>query len=145
MNMPLAGLDTAQNACNAVDHGLLGNGRANDQPALAALVERLGQEVARDRRPRVIYCPPGEYLIADATTVWKSGVSLLGAGAGATRFVLANAGNPSQPVALARFTEQMDGASRQNALYDCSFMNFEVDGSRVQLPKYDPHAKALDL
>jgi len=145
MGMPLVGLDTAQNAHNALEHGLLGNGSANDQPALAALVERLGGEVKRDGRPRVIYCPPGEYLIADATTVWRSGVSLVGAGAGATRFLLANAGNPGQPVALARFTEQMDGASTENHLSDCSFMNFEVDGSRVQLPKYDPHAKALDL
>jgi hypothetical protein len=145
MGMPLTGLDTPQHAHNALEHGLLGNGSANDQPALAALVERLGREVARDHRPRVIYCPPGEYLIADATTVWRSGVSLVGAGAGATRFLLANAGNPSQPVALARFTEQMDGASAKNHLSDCSFMNLEVDGSRVQLPKYDPHAKALDL
>src|SRR3954465_9085834 len=73
MGMPLVGLDTAQNAHNALEHGLLGNGSANDQPALAALVERLGGEVKRDGRPRVIYCPPGEYLIAEATTGRRGG------------------------------------------------------------------------
>src|SRR5436305_11426916 len=137
MGMPLVGLDNAQNAHNPREHGLLGNGSANDQPALAALVERLGREVKRDGRPRVIYCPPGEYLIADVTTVWKSGVSLVGAGAGATRFLLANPGNGGKAVALARFNEKLDGAGTKNPLVDCSFMNFEVDGSRVQLGKYD--------
>ena len=48
-------------------------------------------------------------------------------------------------MALARFNEQLDGANVKNHLADCSFMNFEVDGSRVQLAKYDTHAKALDL
>ena len=85
--------------CNAREHGLVGNGTTNDQPALAALVERLGREFQRDRRPRVIYCPPGEYLIADEVTVWRSGVSLIGASAGATRFVLANPGS-GKPVPL---------------------------------------------
>src|SRR5512138_2551762 len=93
MNLPIGGLDPGHDVCNARERGLVGNGRANDQPALAALVESLGRECAKDGRPRVIYCPPGEYLIADATTVWKSGVSLTGAGPGATRFVLANTGS----------------------------------------------------
>jgi pectate lyase-like protein len=145
MGMPLVGIDTPQNAHNALEHGLVANGRANDQPALAALVERLGREVARDGRPRVIYCPPGEYLIADATTIWRSGVSLVGAGAGATRFVLANPGNGGMAVALARFNDELDGASTKNHLADCSFMNFEIDGSRVRLAKYDTRAKGLDL
>src|SRR2546423_5212363 len=144
MNMPVFGLDNSANACNAREHGLVGDGRANDQPALAALVARLGQEVAGDGRPRVIYCPTGEFRIADVTTVWKSGVSLVGAGA-TTRFVLANPGNGGKAVALARFNEKLDGASIKNHLADCSFMNFEVDGSRVQLSKYDTRAKALDL
>jgi len=145
MAMPLTGLDTAHNACNALEHGLLGNGRANDQPALATLVERLGREVERDGRPRVIYCPPGEYLLADATTIWRSGVSLVGAGAGPTRFLLANPKNGGKAVALARFNDKLDGASTKNHLADCSFMNFEVDGSDVRLQEYDTRAKALDL
>src|SRR5438067_9324673 len=142
MNMPVFGVGNTENACNAREHGLVGDARTNDQPALAALVDRLGQEVARDGRPRVIYCPPGEYLIADVTTIWKSGVSLVGAGAGATRFLLANPGNDGKAMALARFNEKVDGASTKNHLADCSFMNFEVDGSRVQLSKYDTRAKA---
>jgi hypothetical protein len=145
MNMPLAGIDPAHDVCNARDNGLVGNGAANDQPALAALVEQLGRAYAGDRRPRVLYCPPGEYLIADATTVWKSGVSLVGAGAGATRFILSNDARPGEIVALARFTEHLDGAGPQNHLADCSFASFETDGSRVRLPKYDPRAKGIDL
>lgn len=48
-------------------------------------------------------------------------------------------------MALAGFTEQKNGASRENHLADCMFFNFEIDGSRVRLAKYDPHPKGLDL
>ncbi len=142
MNMPIAGVDPSHGVCNAREHGLVGNGGANDQPALAALVEQLGREYKKDGRPRVLYCPPGEYLIADATTIWKSGVSLLGAGAGATRFVLSADG---KAVSLARFNEKLDGAGPDNPLVDCTFSMFEIDGSRVQLGSYDPRAKGLDM
>ena len=145
MNLPLAALQAPDDVYNAREHGLAGNGVTNDQPALAALVARLGAAYAKDGRPRVIYCPPGEYLIADATTVWASGVSLTGAGAGATRFILANPGARNAPVALARYNEQLDGAGAQRPLIDCTFGSFEIDGSRVELPRYDTHAKALDL
>ena len=145
MNLPVAALYGPEDVCNARENGLLGNGVTNDQPALAALVARLGAAVAKDGRPRVIYCPPGEYLIADACTVWASGVSLVGAGAGATRFLLANPGKRNVAVSLARYSEQYDGASAKAPLVDCSFANFEVDGARIELAKYDTHAKALDL
>ncbi|MFF5219012.1 right-handed parallel beta-helix repeat-containing protein [Micromonospora sp. NPDC000442] len=72
--------------CDAREHGLTGDGTTNDQPALAALVDQLGDAFAADGRARVIYCPPGVYAIRDAGTVWRSGVSLMGAGPGATRF-----------------------------------------------------------
>jgi hypothetical protein len=127
---------------SAQDYGLAGDGATNDQPALAALVDELGDACARDGRPRVIYCPPGIYRIHGKTTVWRSGVSLVGAGEGATRFVLESDGNA---VALAGFTKQQHGASRQNVLRDLCFFNFEIDGSRVRLEKYDPRAKGLDL
>jgi hypothetical protein len=129
-------------AWNARQYGLAGDGQTNDQPALAAMVDELGRACAKDGRPRVIYCPPGVYRIADATTVWRSGISLTGAGEGATRFVLESDG---KPIALAGFTKQQHGASRDNHLADCMFFNFEIDGSRVKLDKYDPHAKGLDL
>jgi hypothetical protein len=127
---------------NAREHGLAGDGRTNDQPALAALVDELGRACAADGRPRVIHCPPGVYRIAGQTTAWRSGVSLTGAGEGATRFVLESDGSP---IALAGFTQRQHGASRNNHLADCMFYNFEIDGSRVKLQKYDPHAKGLDL
>jgi hypothetical protein len=128
--------------CNARDHGLVGDGKVNDQPALAALVGELGRACEADGLPRVIHCPPGAYRISGDTTVWRSGVSLTGAGEGATRFVLESDG---KPIALAGFTKQQHGASRENHLADCMFFNFEIDGSGVKLDKYDPHAKGLDL
>src|SRR3954462_3012241 len=142
MNRPLRAeqLRNPRDVCNARDYGLSGDGTANDQPALQALVDELGHACKADRLPRVIYCPPGVYRIAGTTTAWRSGVSLVGAGEGATRFVLEGDGNA---VALAGFTKQQHGASRQNALRDVCFFNFEIDGSRVRLEKYDPRAKGL--
>gem|GEM_PF-1770165 len=130
---------------NARDYGVAGDGVTNDQPALAALVEQLGAAYAADRVPRVIYCPPGVYSVRDQSIVWRSGVSLIGAGAGATRFVLANPGKPNTPVVLAAFTAQQHGASRENHLADCTFASFEIDGAKVDLERYDPLAKGLGL
>ena len=144
MNQPIVRpheLHNPHESWNARDYGLAGDGEANDQPALAALVDELGRACARDGRPRVIYCPPGVYRIVGETTVWRSGVSLLGAGEGATRFVLES----DKSMSLAGFTAQHHGASRDNHLADCMFFNFEIDGSRVKLDKYDPHAKGLNL
>jgi hypothetical protein len=144
MNRPVLHADDLRNPrelWNARDHGLTGDGSTNDQPAFAALVAELGRACAADGRPRVIYCPPGVYRIAGESTSWRSGVSLQGAGEGATRFVLEG----DKPVSLARFIKDEEGASRENHLADCCFFNFEIDGSRVKLDKYDPRAKGLDL
>ena len=111
----LAGIhDTVVNDVVATDpfvyntrhHGLAGDGVANDQPALQALVDGLGAAYAIDGQPRTIYCPSGVYSIRDRGTVWRSGVSLIGAGAGAgaTRFVLSNPENIESPTPLAYFT-----------------------------------------
>ncbi|BCL12322.1 hypothetical protein GCM10017556_00610 [Micromonospora sagamiensis] len=131
--------------CNARDHGLTGDGRTNDQPALAALVNRLGDVFAANGRAQVIYCPPGVYAIRDAGTVWRSGVSLVGAGPGATRFVLSNEGNRAEPVPLAFFTAQLHGASPDHHLAYCTFADFEIDGSGVASADYNPLAKGLGL
>ncbi|TQJ23464.1 pectate lyase-like protein [Micromonospora sp. A202] len=139
---PVAG---APLLCDAQDHGLTGNGTTNDQPALAALVDQLGDAFAADGRARVIYCPPGVYAIRDAATVWRSGVSLMGAGPGATRFVLSNEGNRSQAVPLAFYTAQLHGASPDRHLAYCTFADFEIDGSGVAQSAYDPLAKGLGL
>ncbi|GAB2942144.1 right-handed parallel beta-helix repeat-containing protein [Micromonospora polyrhachis] len=131
--------------CDAREHGLAGDGSTNDQPALAALVDRLGAAYAADGRPRVIHCPAGVYSIRDAGTVWRSGVSLTGAGPGVTRFVLSNPGAPTNPTPLAFFTTVQHGAGRDNHIADCTFAGFEIDGSGVTLPGYDVLAKGLGL
>jgi hypothetical protein len=130
---------------NAVERGLAGDGVANDQPALADLVQQLGDAYGRDGLPRIIYAPPGRYCMRDAATMWRSGVSLVGAGMSATRFLLANPGAPGTPTPLMWFTTAQHGAGRQNYLADCTFARFEVDGSGMQLDQYDPLAKGLGL
>lgn len=139
---PVAG---APLMCNALEHGLTGNGTTNDQPALAALVDRMGDAYAADGRVRAIYCPPGVYLIRDAGTAWRSGVSLVGAGPGATRFVLSNAGDRTDPAPLAFHTATLHGADRERHLAYCTFADFEIDGSGVASADYNPLAKGLDL
>ncbi|MGA3540271.1 right-handed parallel beta-helix repeat-containing protein [Micromonosporaceae bacterium DT194] len=130
---------------DAREHGLRGDGITNDQPALAELVARLGAGYAADGIGRVIYCPPGNYAIRDAGTVWRSGVSLIGAGRGVTRFLLSNVGNRANPVPLAFFTTVEHGAGRDNHIADCTFANFEIDGSAVALADYHYLAKGLGL
>ncbi|MGC9669486.1 right-handed parallel beta-helix repeat-containing protein [Planosporangium sp. 12N6] len=153
MGQPKAGIDVMTRTGTAADtgvfnchdHRVVGDGHANDQPMLQALVDRLGEAAAADGRPRTIYCPPGIYLIRDTGVVWRSGVCLIGAGPAVTRFVLDNSGNRNEPVPLAWFTELKHGASRDNHLADCIFADFEVDGSRVDLPDYNPLSKGLGL
>ncbi|MEV4201888.1 right-handed parallel beta-helix repeat-containing protein [Micromonospora globbae] len=130
---------------DARENGMTGDGTTNDQPALAALVDRLGDAYDADGRARVIYCPPGVYLIRDAGTVWRSGVSLMGAGPGATRFLLSNEGNRAEPVPLAFYTAQLHGASPDRHLAYCTFADFEIDGSGVSTAAYSPLAKGLGL
>ena len=103
MSMPLV--------VDAREHGLAGDGTTNDQPALAKLVDALGAACAADGRPRTVHVPAGRYVIRDQPVVWRSGVSLIGAGRGATCFVLCNPGNPTMPVPLAWFTAQHHDAS----------------------------------
>ncbi|MGC1210900.1 MAG: right-handed parallel beta-helix repeat-containing protein [Micromonospora sp.] len=139
---PVAG---APLLCDAREHGLQGDGVTNDQPALAALVERLGEAYLADGRARIIYCPPGVYLMRDLGTEWRCGVSLCGAGPGATRFMLNNAGNRADPAPLAYFTTEQHGASRENHLSDIMFCDLEIDGSGVALAEYNPLAKGIGL
>ncbi|MGC9666120.1 right-handed parallel beta-helix repeat-containing protein [Planosporangium sp. 12N6] len=129
----------------AREHGLAGDGITNDQPALQQLVDRLGAAYANDHQPRTIYCPSGVYSIRDEGTVWRSGVSLIGAGPAATRFALSNPGNVTSPTPLAYFTALQHGASRDNHLADCTFARFEIDGTGVILPEYNVLAKGLGL
>ncbi|MCW3843072.1 right-handed parallel beta-helix repeat-containing protein, partial [Micromonospora yasonensis] len=131
--------------CDAREFGLKGDGVTNDQPALSALADRLGDGYAADGRARVIYCPPGIYSIRDAGTTWRSGVSLIGAGPAATRFLLSNEGNRADPVPLAYWTVLQHGASRERHIADCTFADFEIDGSGVSQVEYCYLAKGLGI
>ncbi|MFI6824637.1 right-handed parallel beta-helix repeat-containing protein [Micromonospora sp. NPDC050187] len=131
--------------CDAREFGLRGDAVTNDQPALAALVDRLGDAYAVDGQPRVIHCPPGSYSIRDAGTVWRSGVSLVGSGPAATRFLLSNEGNRADPTPLAFWTTVQHGADRDRHIADCTFADFEIDGSGVAMADYSYLAKGLGL
>ncbi len=137
MSMPLT--------VDAHEHGLVGDGVTNEQPALQKLVDALGAACAEDGRARVIRVPAGRYVIRDRPVVWRSKVSLTGAGRGVTCFVLCNPGSPDTPVPLTWFTAQKHGAGPDNHLQDVTFAHFEIDGSGVRMREYDPLAKGLGL
>jgi hypothetical protein len=81
----------------------------------------------------------------DAATVWRSGVSLIGAGPGPTRFVLSNRGDRRVATPLAFFTTREHGAGVDNHLADITFADFEIDGADVEVSPYDVLAKGLGL
>jgi hypothetical protein len=123
---------------NALDHGLTGDGVTNDQPALQKLVDSCPPG-------EVIHCPAATYAIHDAGTVWRTGVSLVGDGPAATRFVLSNRGAPNTPVPLAFWTALQHGAAPDRPIADVTFAGFEIDGAQLTLPAYDVLAKGLGL
>ncbi|WP_432988261.1 right-handed parallel beta-helix repeat-containing protein [Dactylosporangium sp. CA-233914] len=123
---------------NAREHGLAGDGVTNDQPALQRLVDSCGPG-------EVIYCPAGTYAIRDAGTVWRTGVSLIGEGPAATRFVLSNPGAPTTPVPLVFRTVLQHGAAAERPVADVTFAGFEIDGAQLTLPAYDVLAKGLGM
>ncbi|GAA5210144.1 right-handed parallel beta-helix repeat-containing protein [Streptomyces thinghirensis] len=136
---------TAPLTADAHDFGLAGDGTADDRPALQKLVDALGDATAADGRPRTVRVPAGRYVIRDRPVLWRSGVSLIGAGRGATCFALANPGAPTQPVPLAWFTTAQHGAGRDNHIADVTFAHFEIDGSGVETEEYEVLAKGLGL
>ncbi|CAL9526591.1 right-handed parallel beta-helix repeat-containing protein [Streptomyces sp. enrichment culture] len=136
---------TAPLTADAHAYGLAGDGSADDGPALQELVDALGDATAADGRPRTVRVPAGRYLIRDRPVLWRSGVSLVGAGRAATCFVLANPGAPTSPVPLAWFTTAQHGAGPDRHIADVTFAHFEIDGSRVETEEYDVLAKGLGL
>ncbi|MFJ8701534.1 right-handed parallel beta-helix repeat-containing protein [Streptomyces ardesiacus] len=130
---------------DAQEYGLIGDGVADDRPALQELVDALGDATAADGRPRTVRVPAGRYVIRDRPVLWRSGVSLVGAGRGATCFELSNPGAPTRPVPLAWFTTAQHGAGRERHLADVTFAHFEIDGLRVRTEEYDVLAKGLGL
>ncbi|MFF0701997.1 right-handed parallel beta-helix repeat-containing protein [Streptomyces tendae] len=136
---------TAPLTADAHEYGLVGDGTADDGPALQKLVDALGDATAGDGRPRTVRVPAGRYLIRDKPVLWRSGVSLIGAGRGATCFALTNPGAPTQPVPLAWFTTAQHGAGRDHHVADVTFAHFEIDGLGVETEEYEVLAKGLGL
>ncbi|MFF5104670.1 right-handed parallel beta-helix repeat-containing protein [Streptomyces sp. NPDC000134] len=137
-------MDTPLTA-DARAYGLTGDGETDDRPALQKLVDALGDARAADGRPRTVRVPAGRYVIRDRPVLWRSGVSLIGEGRGATCFALRNPGAPTTPVPLAWFTAAQHGAGPEHHLADLTFAHFEIDGSGVSTEGYDVLAKGLGL
>ncbi|MEU3679965.1 right-handed parallel beta-helix repeat-containing protein [Streptomyces sp. NPDC048405] len=136
---------TAPLTADAHEYGLVGDGVADDGPALQKLVDALGDATAADGRPRTVRVPAGRYAVRDRPVLWRSGVSLVGAGRGATCFELSNPGAPTRPVPLAWFTTAQHGAGRDRHIADVTFAHFEIDGLRVETEEYEVLAKGLGL
>ncbi|MDU0255081.1 right-handed parallel beta-helix repeat-containing protein [Streptomyces sp. PU10] len=136
---------TAPLTADAHEYGLVGDGVADDGPALQKLVDALGDATAADGRPRTVRVPAGRYAVRDRPVLWRSGVSLVGAGRGATCFELSNPGAPTRPVPLAWFTTEQHGAGRDRHIADVTFAHFEIDGLRVATEEYEVLAKGLGL
>ncbi|MEV5456422.1 right-handed parallel beta-helix repeat-containing protein, partial [Streptomyces sp. NPDC052535] len=136
---------TAPLTADAHEYGLVGDGVADDGPALQKLVDALGDATAADGRPRTVRVPAGRYAVRDRPVLWRSGVSLVGAGRGATCFELSNPGAPTRPVPLAWFTTEQHGAGRDRHIADVTFAHFEIDGLRVETEEYEVLAKGLGL
>lgn len=136
---------TAPLTADAHEYGLVGDGTTDDGPALQKLVDALGEATAADGRPRTVRVPAGRYAVRDRPVLWRSGVSLIGAGRGATCFALGNPGAPARPVPLAWFTTAQHGAGRDHHIADVTFAHFEIDGSQVRTEEYEVLAKGLGL
>lgn len=133
---------TAPLTADAHEYGLVGDGVADDGPALQKLVDALGDATAADGRPRTVRVPAGRYAVRDRPVLWRSGVSLVGAGRGATCFELSNPGAPTRPVPLAWFTTAQHGAGRDRHIADVTFAHFEIDGLRVETEEYEVWPRA---
>ena len=127
--------------CNAHDYGLTGDGVTNDQPALAALVDRLGAGYAADGRARVICARRGSTPSGTPARLAQRGV--------ADRRRPGRHPLPAQQ----RGPERPDRRWRSGrcprarrgprpAIADCTFADFEIDGSGVAMAEYNYLPKA---
>ncbi|MBA8925913.1 hypothetical protein BC739_003112 [Kutzneria viridogrisea] len=119
---------------NLLTRGAVADGVTDDQPAIQAAVNAATPGT-------VLYAPAGTYLLR-AGIKWKTGVSLLGDGAGATILK----GNNGGPLAsgFSIIYNYTDG-STSAPLSDITFANFEVDGANVTTTSYDVGSKGINI
>src|SRR5882762_1221806 len=118
---------------NAKDHGVVGNGTTDDQAALQTIVNALPVG-------SVIFLPAGTYLLRSGVK-WKSGISLVGAGAGKTILKANNSGPASGFAPIYNITD----GSTSTPLTDCTFADFEIDGLLVTTSSYDVGSKGINI
>lgn len=100
------------------DYGAVGDGTSDDR---AAIQEAIDDSEAADRG--IVYLPPGEYLLASTTesfkclTVRSDGITVRGAGRGATTLTLAD-GVDAHAIDL-------------EAVADCDVQHLSIDGNRT--------------
>lgn len=119
---------------NMLDLGAIGDGTTDNATIIQNAVNTASYGT-------VLYLPTGTYLIR-AGIKWKSGISLVGDGPGATII----RGNNSGPLAsgFSLIYNYTDG-SASAPLTDCRFKDFELDGSSVTTTSYDVGSKGINV
>ncbi|AHH99216.1 right-handed parallel beta-helix repeat-containing protein [Kutzneria albida] len=119
---------------NLLAVGAVGDGTTDNAAAIQAAVNTAPVGA-------VLYAPAGTYLLR-AGIKWKTGVSLVGDGAGKTVFKPTNSG----PLAsgFSCFYNYTDG-SIWNTLDDITFADFEIDGSGITTTSYDVGSKGINI
>lgn len=114
---------------NVKDFGALGDGVTDDSDAIQAAVD-----TAFDDGGGLVVLPHGVYILSKPI-YWRSNISLIGAGIG--KSIL-------KPIGSTSFSAiQNIDQTKDDPLVNCTFMNFEIDGSGIDLPYYSLGSKGL--
>ena len=119
----------------ATEHGVVGDGVADDSPALNALVT-----LVHDAGGGTIYLPKGVYML-DSPILWQSNVSLVGEGMGLAILKTRQAAGVGKGFAAIRgMTFSLD-----DPCTNCTFEQFTIDGSEMQITEYTSWPKGINI
>ena len=119
----------------ATKHGVTGDGVTDDSPALNALVTAV-----HDAGGGTIWLPKGVYML-DSPILWQSNVSLRGEGMGLAIL------KPRQAAGVGEGFAAIRGLtfSADNPCVNCTFEQFTIDGSEMQITEYTSWPKGINI
>lgn len=127
---------TGVHSYNALYYGATGDGATDDSVALNALIQNLYSTGGG-----TIYLPAGIYML-DSSLIWKSNVSLVGAGVGLTILKPRKSDADAENFSAIQYSDS-DNWNRNNPMINCHFCNFTIDGEEVVVGTYNPRAKGI--